>query len=795
MSNWKLSGTEEFHEDAARILKEYEALARDIIKTLPPEEWPPWVKNYVHDDTWGKRKPVDWTPYPHEDALNGDTFPEAWGKVAAISTPANYTPEDPLDLQGKQPIFQAMDTQWWTLPQEEAKRAVVNAFRATMLSPRMNLRGNAILYQSLMNVDPNESNPEVFEGIIRALKQNWDQQGQTGFEDDPSETLAVDQILPGKFQPGIWTNIRRIAALGPYADEIYKAALTDVYQYGGTGHYFRNKILALNIPGVKSKVASFAWLALAPMTSELGTIDVHMMRHLGEDDDSPRNTKHYMELEDRLRQERDQLYPGTPLTQYQWGVWDKRRTPGFHQDHTPLKPIDPTPYTDIHWAPQPRPPRPQRLPEADPNQLGFQFGKVGWQLVKNPLQPAPQDEIKWIRPDYEQDFKHFVRDVMARVGLPPWYEPEGKAYEQQYHDLVLNITKGAIPFDGWVNNKRVNYTRGLDFVVQRLPVVMQKQIPDKDYRDVNDREHADKFYNGILPNDPKMRSQYPRSPMDQRTQYSKWSFIRLGGYSLKGNVVGVGGRVPANGIAIVLPPGNISEGFKRHVFTMLDQLRPHEQDVQKQRKIIPDYAINRGGKVADIRYNPDMTGYSYGDGAIIVAGWVDVEHNWLLYHDAIDGIVAGAGGSTSHGVNVARERNIPIVVDVSNWDKIQMGDYLQVDPVTGRIDVNGGTVEDLGEATNALEPVLAFVWSQGYGLQQPIPPGSGGAAVLHRPMLRQMKQEGRLNKQDYAIGVVYADGRIQMQGTPTDEEALQQWIQSVHQVKNTESEPTLLAST
>lgn len=570
-----------------------------------------------------------------------DYYRNARTAAGGPMVPANYTSEDPLDLEGKQPLFDAMDTQWWTLPPEEGERAVVNAFRATMLSPRMNLKGNAVLYQSLMHIDPHESDPNVFEGIIRDLKSRWDAQGQTGIGQEPTDVMSVDEILPGKFQPGIWTNIRRIAALGPYADEIYKAAMTDMQQYGGSGQYFRNRILQLNIPGVKAKVASFAWLALAPNTSELGTIDVHMMRHLGEDADSPRNTTHYMQLEDQLRQERDDVYgAGTPLSKYQWGVWDKRRTPGFHQDHSPLRPVDPLPYTDVYWAPQPRPPRDQRLPEADPNQL--QLAKVGW------------------------------------------------------------------------------------------------------------------------------------------------SFRRLGGYSIKGQVVGVG-KGTAQGVAIRLDQQSPEE-----IKAMLDQLPTHADDYQKQRKQIPEWSLNRGGKVADMKMNPDGTGVTYAPGAIVVSEWVDVNDNWLLYHGNVVGIIAGKGGATSHGVVVARERNIPIIVNVAEWAEIRAGDTLQMDAATGIIHGNGGTAQvDESESQQAEEPVIAFVWSQGHGVYQPIPQGSGGAVALHREMVKEMRMNGTLNKQDYAIGVVYADSHIQQKGTPSDQEAMESWLNTIMPAKSIESEPAL----
>ena len=237
-----------------------------------------------------------------------------------------------------------------------------------MLSPRMNLKSNAILYQSIMHIPADESNPDVFENTIRELKKRWDAQGQMGLEQQPEDVMAVDEILPGKFLPGFWGNLRRLANLGPYAEDLARIANEDIF-HGGTGEIFRSGVLQLSIPGVGPKVASFAWLALAPTTSELATIDVHMMRYLGEGDDSPKSDAEYLRLEEQLRQERDQVYPDTPLTQYQWGVWDKQRTPGFHQDHTPLRAYDPIPYRDVSWETPARPPRPKKPVVEAPGQM------------------------------------------------------------------------------------------------------------------------------------------------------------------------------------------------------------------------------------------------------------------------------------------------------------------------------------------------------------------------------------------------------------------------------------------
>lgn len=108
------------------------------------------------------------------------------------------------------------------------------------------------------------------------------------------------------------------------------------------------------------------------MTSELATVDVHMMRHLEQDADAPKSVAEYLEFEETLRRERDEMYgPDVPLAWYQWGVWDKRRTPGYHQDHTPLRAYEPVDFREVAWPAPARPPRPQKPKEMQPGQLTF----------------------------------------------------------------------------------------------------------------------------------------------------------------------------------------------------------------------------------------------------------------------------------------------------------------------------------------------------------------------------------------------------------------------------------------
>jgi hypothetical protein len=262
-----------------------------------------------------------------------------------------------------------MHVDWVNLPPMEQKQAIVNAFRATMLSPRMNLKSNAILYQTLMSVPADESDPDVFEKLVREVKAKWDAYEMALRAQESGQPVeapeAPEKFVRGRYMPGFWQNIRRLANLGPYSDELHRVAVEDV-QMGGGGQHFRNEVLKMKIPGVGAKVGSFAWLALAPLTSELATIDVHMMRHLGLQHESPKNVKEYFALEEQLREERNQSPYGdtVPLTKYQWGVWDKRRTPGYHQDHSPLRVYEPTPFHEVEWPTTLK----VRRKKVDPNQ-------------------------------------------------------------------------------------------------------------------------------------------------------------------------------------------------------------------------------------------------------------------------------------------------------------------------------------------------------------------------------------------------------------------------------------------
>ena len=382
-SRWQLRSADlgRFHEDAAQSLEDYAALARDIMRTLPEEEWPQWVKNQSRLMAIGPEQPVDMTPYPHNDAMDTSqsnlTFPEDW-KFSSLKktaeTPANYSDDDPLDMENTLQLVQDLDSQWWTLPPDQQRQAIANAFRAALTSPRQNLQWNSIVYQDMQELGPEVADPDVFENHIRQKKSEWDQFGQQTLDavqnnsEDPAHiTLAQRQQGMSKYMPGIWQNVRNAGIVGPYIEPLRQAALKDVAQ-GGTGQTFRQELMDLNIPGIGPKIAAFVWLLLCPTTSKLATIDIHMMRALGQKDESPANFGDYLKFEQQLDQQRQDMgYHDVPLGAFQWALWDWQRTPGYHQDHTPLRPVDPTPWWEVDWAPQQRV-RKQAPPEVSQDQ-------------------------------------------------------------------------------------------------------------------------------------------------------------------------------------------------------------------------------------------------------------------------------------------------------------------------------------------------------------------------------------------------------------------------------------------
>jgi hypothetical protein len=307
-------------------------------------------------------------------------------KVAEIA--AQYTEEDPFDIEAVKELVDELRTQWFLQDPDTQKRAIANAMRAALTSPRQDLKWNTIVYQNMQNIPPDESNPQVYEDHIRSERDKWNSFGQISLDtagtvgDQDMQTYAPHMVQ--RYQPGIWANVRNPANVAPYLDQLRQIALEDVAR-GGDGNYWRQQVLDLQIPGVGPKVTSFAWLLLNPDTSQLSTLDVHMMRALKQDVESPANIGDYYALEKQLEAYKQSLgpkYADVPLGIFQWAVWDWQRTHGFHQDHAGLRPLNPTPWHQIDWAQTDRfANRMQRSPEVNEQQQSlFSKLRLAWTI-------------------------------------------------------------------------------------------------------------------------------------------------------------------------------------------------------------------------------------------------------------------------------------------------------------------------------------------------------------------------------------------------------------------------------
>lgn len=362
---------------------------------------------------------------------------------------------DPLqahEVGGTLDTASRIDTNWHQLSEDEAKQAIVNAFRAALLSPRKNLKWNAIHYQDIAHIpatvdDPNRYwdalerrretwnqargyepgshkiwwkplqefygyvrtlHPELHDGDVknladRTFREIWNEEEERFHlldKDKPAEaqlaandlerkvakavakrltmivkpnlnavtdhphfdhpqlfTAAGEQLDVFTGEPadkyGAWMgcHLKGVAQISRYADVLLQSALEDIRHHDATGHHFRATALSLDIPGVGPKVISFAWLLLQPLTSQLATVDSHMMDALGHDY-SEMNDRDYFKYERELAAGRDAAgYGHVPLGAFQWGLWDHKRTgPGSHQDHSGLRVLDPVPALNIDWA-------------------------------------------------------------------------------------------------------------------------------------------------------------------------------------------------------------------------------------------------------------------------------------------------------------------------------------------------------------------------------------------------------------------------------------------------------------
>lgn len=248
--------------------------------------------------------------------------------------------------------------------------------------------------------------------------------------------------------------------------------------------------------------------------------------------------------------------------------------------------------------------------------------------------------------------------------------------------------------------------------------------------------------------------------------------------------------VGSKGIAsgVVIRPDRQSP---EEIHAFLDSLPGYQEDIQRQRRVIPEWALNRGGKtVQSVEFtNPPAGGIAAKMSAILVSEWVTNDDTIvkMLLHPNVSGIIAEKGGKTSHALVVAREKNVPVLVNVPEGARIQAGDYLTFDAATGIINVNGGDPNyEATEAIEAEEPIYAFVWSSGQGIHADIVPGSEGAVPIHMELAEQGMNEGWFDFADNGMGVIYQDGKAQIFARPSDYDRMIEWLNTIHPITEIE---------
>lgn len=175
-------------------------------------------------------------------------------------------------------------------------------------------------------------------------------------------------------------------------------------------------------------------------------------------------------------------------------------------------------------------------------------------------------------------------------------------------------------------------------------------------------------------------------------------------------------------------------------------------------------------------------------GYILVAEYTTTEDYPLFASPRCYGVVAKIGGTTSHAALVARELNIPVISEVENFDRIQPGDNIRMDPTSGRVDINGGDPDfQVGEQRRARTEVVRFVWSKGNLAHSPVVQGldetspfsaNGTPDRSHYAMIEWLDEQGLYDWEDGTIGIVYDDGTAEYYEPISDEPALTNALKS-----------------
>lgn len=208
-----------------------------------------------------------------------------------------------------------------------------------------------------------------------------------------------------------------IAQIEAHADELADAAEEDIKAHDGGGWHFRKTALDIatqnKIKGVAPKTVSFAWLLLAPMTSQIAALDTHMAKWLGQKE-MPSGGRDYFKAERQLTAARDQLgYKDMPLGQFQWALWDhKRNGPGMHQDHSMLRPLSPTDPSAVQFHPE------LSMPQGMADQWYDQAAPAWWKQTEDARNQVGAAWDSHIKPQFPADSKNI--NAKWPQGSWPW---------------------------------------------------------------------------------------------------------------------------------------------------------------------------------------------------------------------------------------------------------------------------------------------------------------------------------------------------------------------------------------
>lgn len=232
----------------------------------------------------------------------------------------------------------------------------------------------------------------------------------------------------------------------------------------------------------------------------------------------------------------------------------------------------------------------------------------------------------------------------------------------------------------------------------------------------------------------------------------------------------VGGTVgcPGVGSGTAICPERDKE-FADQVLAEFGEVKPGERNVPQFQEVPTGDQPSTENPSGQIKYNP---------GFVLVSQWATPDFAPYMLHPRCRGIVTGAGGSTSHAVLVARQRGIPCVVDVREWNEIQDGQTVQVNGTDGHVFVagGGGSIGPVQKGEAAPTGLYGFVWSKGNHMIQPMPPNNADNSI-HYAMMEQLDAKGQFDYNDSAFGVIYDNGKADIMGQPTDLDELKHWLE------------------